>query len=302
MTERARRIATLYSDMDWPDELQPSRVTMRGRRAIAEAERAVGMDDGASGCTVTARRERGSLTTTLTRKAYDDEGREPSPRTHESDPSHEHSVANLDSWLAHDARLAVAEAHRHWRRCKAWRDTGAEVTPLWAYDIHPVHRAMVASMLPSAEEMDARVAGMHRHMLQAMRREHGDNAEQRKSATLIHVEGVIAIERAALTMGGADVEIGTTNRQIWVRLVGTGLPQTMREALIGCPVGRVVETGDAEADATPIEAIVSGVRGDRIVLDGRLMPLEPPPAGVDASWRRTRYEHAEPAIADAGRG
>jgi hypothetical protein len=302
MTTRARTLATLYSDMDWPDDLQPSRVTMRGRRAIAEAERTIGMDDGASGCTVTARRERGSLTTTITRKAYDDEGREPAAQTHESDPSHEQSVANLDSWLAHDAKLAVGEAHRHWKRCKAWRDTGAETTPLWAYDIHPVHRALVMSMLPNAEELDARVTGMHRHMLQAMRREHGDNTEQRKSATLVHVEGVIAIERAALTAGGVPIEIGTTNRQIWVRLVGTNLPQTMREALVGGPIGRVLETGDADADATSIETIVSGVRGDRIVLDGRLVPLAPPPEGADGSWRRTRYEHAEPAIAEAGRG
>lgn len=301
MTKDPRHLATLYGEMEWPDQLKPSAVTMHGRRAIAAAEASLGMPDGASGCAFTAKRERGSLSVTLARDPYDDEGCSPETRTHDSDPSHPDSVRNLHSWMARDAVLAVGEAHRHWRRCKAWRDTGAEVTPLWAYDMHPLHRTLVADRLPSDRELEARGAGMHRHLVQAYRREHGSRPEQRKSATIVHVEGVIAVERAALTIGGADVEIGTTNRQVWIRMVGTNLPDTMREALVGAPVGRLIQTGDAEADAVVIEAVVSGVRGDRVILDGCLSPLAPVPDGVDAGWRRTRYEHAEPAIAAAGR-
>ena len=110
----------------------------------------------------------------------------------------------------------------------------------------------------------------------------------------------MVVEKAALTLGGVPVEIGTTGTQMWVRLTSS-LPATIHEAIVDAPVGRIIATGDAEADATPITAIVSGVRGDRIILDGRLLPLAPVPTGVDTTWRPKRYEDVERVIAEAGR-
>ena len=114
---------------------------------------------------------------------------------------------------------------------------------------------------------------------------------------MMHLDGVIVLERAALTWGGVNMELGTTGRQMWIRLLSR-LPDTVQAGLHGEPLGRLIETGCAHADEATITGIVSGVRGDRIILEDILLPLAEAPEGADVSWRHTTFEPLQTRFAN----
>jgi len=185
-------------------------------------------------------------------------------------------------------RAKVERAVKPATRRAAWRAQGCRHAPLWSYNMHPLHLVLLGKRLPDPHMLHPVSTGSHRTTMNGITQQHGARGDMVRGATIMHVRGVLGVEAAALTVGGVDIEIGGANSAPWLRLLKP-LPDTMRTMLVGRRIGDLLSTGNARADDVLIESIVPGVRGDRIILEDVLVPVEEPPAGVERPWLERRH-------------
>lgn len=185
-------------------------------------------------------------------------------------------------------REKIERAVKPATRRASWRAQGCRHAPLWSYNMHPLHLMLLGKRLPAPHMLHPVSTGSHRTTMTGINQQHGARGDMVRGATVMHVRGVIGVEAAALTVGGVDIEIGGANSAPWLRLMKP-LPDIVRTTLVGRRIGDLLSTGNARADDVLIESIVPGVRGDRIILEDVLVPVEDPPAGVERPWLERRH-------------